>query len=70
MKGFSFYIAFGRYGGWCIQRDGPSIRMTFGWVAICFLFYDLEVAMRILLDRSLEMEKEIATNQQMNRINR
>jgi hypothetical protein len=59
MKGFTFYVAAGRYGGWRIRIDGPSLRITLGWVSICFLLYDLEVAIKLLLDRGLELEKAL-----------
>ena len=59
MKGFTFYVAAGRYGGWRILIDGPSLRITLGWVAICFLFYDLEAAIEVLFRRVLELEKAL-----------
>ena len=46
MKGATFYIVFGKRGSYGFFKDGPSIRFSLGWVAICFSWIDLETAMQ------------------------
>jgi hypothetical protein len=41
-KGFTFYLCFGKYGGWGFKNDWPCLSLVLGWVSIGFLFRDLE----------------------------
>ena len=50
MNGLTFYICFGQYGGFKISKDGPSLRLVLGWVAICLLWLDIEMLMGELSD--------------------
>lgn len=43
MKGLTLYIAIGRYGGFRVIKDGPSLRLILGWVAFGVMAVDLEV---------------------------
>lgn len=41
-KGLTFYICFGKYGGFGFNKDGDSFRVCLGWVSFCVLFFDIE----------------------------
>lgn len=40
--GLSLYVCIGWYGGFKLRRDGPSIRLTLGFIGIGFLWRDIE----------------------------
>jgi len=60
MKGATFYIVFGKRGSYGFFKDGPSIRFSLGWVAICFAWFDLEIAMQKSSKYIKLLEKKIA----------
>lgn len=43
MNGFTVYVCVGRWAGFHILVDGPSLRIVLGWVAIAFCAFDIEV---------------------------
>ena len=49
MNGFTFYICFGKYGGWRCGFDGPALRIVCGWVAIVIALRDIEQDIQILI---------------------
>jgi hypothetical protein len=60
MKGATFYIVFGKRGSYGFFKDGPSIRFSLGWVAICFSWIDLEIAMQNSTKYMRLLERKIA----------
>jgi chromosome segregation ATPase len=53
-KGFSSYLAVGKYKGFHIHKDGPSLRIILGWVSICFS----SIAIEDLIDNLLKQLNE------------
>ena len=57
MNGFTFYLCFGKYGGWRCGFDGLAFRIVCGWVSIVCILRDIEQDIQILLkaaNQSLE----------------
>jgi len=50
MDGLTFYICIGKYGCWRCGKDGPSIRIVLGWVAIVFAWRDIEAIMETFIE--------------------
>lgn len=55
MNGITAYVCFGKYGGFrCVWDAG--IRITLGWIGFAVIVYDIERAMRMILDKIEELE--------------
>jgi len=59
MKGLTFYICFGRYGGFGYNKDGNSFRITLGWVSFCVMLLDIEVMLHKLVVVAQEVKDAI-----------
>jgi len=58
--GFTFYVVFGRYGGFGLKKDGDSIRLTLGWVGIAIMFFDMELMLGDVIKRVNQMQTDEA----------
>jgi hypothetical protein len=55
MKGVTFYICLGKYGGFrCVWDAG--MRITLGWIGIAIVLFDLECAMKLLYEQIDELK--------------
>ena len=63
MKGATFYIVFGKRGSYGFFKDEAAIRFSLGWVAICFAWFDLEIAIQKSIEYGKLLEKKIANRQ-------
>lgn len=50
-QGYSCWVNVGRYRGFRVFRDGPSVRVYLGWVSICLAAADTEQVFANLLAR-------------------
>ena len=58
-EGFTFYFVVGRYGKFGIRIDGPSLRITLGWIALSFILYDIERATGKIIKYVGKLEAEL-----------
>ena len=58
-KGLTIYITIGHWAGFRFLRDGPSLRLTLGFIGLCILFMDIEMVIVALNNKMESLEKEL-----------
>ena len=58
-KGLTLYMCIGKYAGFGYRVDGPSFRITLGWISFSIGFFDIERACVKVMHRNVRLKKMI-----------
>ena len=64
MGGLSTWLVVGRFRGFSVERDGPSLRIHLGWLSLCYMKGDLEILLQDLLSGIVTQEEGVASEQE------